>query len=132
MVELTRGKVDHEDPNGFKYFVPFVHIILVPFISIHMLLSVVSDTSLCMFEGRQSRVPCCIFSYTCRTSQSYWTAAPPCVACPRSRGLAGALVPGEHSRVGQRLPGCDACTGPKSVNICFQHSRCRCRTPCSS
>lgn len=25
-------------------------------------------------------------------------------------------MPGEHSRVGQRLPGCDACTGPKSVN----------------
>lgn len=25
----------------------------------------------------QSRVPWCIFSYTCKTSQSYWTAAPP-------------------------------------------------------
>lgn len=27
-----------------------------------------------------------------------------------------APVPGEHSRAGQRLPGCGAYTGPKSVN----------------
>lgn len=40
----------------------------------------------------------------------------PCVACPRSRGLAVTPVPRGHSRVGQRLLDCDACTVPKSVN----------------
>lgn len=80
MAELAGGKVDHEDPDDFKYFVPLVHINLVLIISVTCS-SLWPQTrllpSLYMFEGRQSSVPRCVFSYTCRTSQSYWTAAPP-------------------------------------------------------
>lgn len=74
MAELAGGKVDHKYPDDFKYFVPLVHILLIFFISATRP-SLWSQTqllpSLYMFEGRQSSVPCCIFSYTCRTSQSY-------------------------------------------------------------
>lgn len=80
----------------------------------------------------QGSMPLCIFSYTYRTSRSYWTAVPPCVADPHSRELAAARDFGERSTVGLRLLGCDVCTGPRSVNICFQHSRCMCRSPCSN
>lgn len=76
--------------------------------------------------------PLYIFSYTCRTSRSCWTAAPTCVSGPRSRGLAVAPEFGGRSMVGLRLLDCDACTRPRSVNICFQHSRYRYRNPCSS
>lgn len=80
----------------------------------------------------QGSMPLCIFSYTCRTSRSYWTAVPPCVVGPHSRELAVARGFGERSTVGLRLLGCDVCTGPRSVNICFRHSRCMCRSPCSN
>lgn len=102
----------------------------------HLLLSVVSNTTssfpLCFERRRQSCVLYHIFSYTCRTSRSYWTAAPPCVASPHSRWLAVALVSVAHSRAEQKLLGYDVCIVPESENICFRHPRYRCRAPCSS
>lgn len=54
MAELAGGKVDHKDPDDFKYFVPLVHIILILFISVTCS-SPWSQTrllpSLYMFEG---------------------------------------------------------------------------------
>lgn len=44
----------------------------------------------------------------------------PCVACPRSRGLAMAPESGEHSRAEQKLRGCDVYTRPESVNNCVR------------
>lgn len=64
----------------------------------------------------------CCFHIKCSANISPWNegylaaASIPCVACPRSRGWAVAPVSVEHSKAGQRLLGCDACTGPKSVN----------------
>lgn len=64
----------------FKMFVPLVHFLLI-FVMAVSCLSLRSQTqllpSLYMSEGRQSIVPWYIFSYTCRTSQSCLTAAPP-------------------------------------------------------
>lgn len=65
---------------------------------------------------------CCIhikcFANISPQSEVYLTLVLiPCVACPRSRGLAMDPVPGEHNRAGQTLLGCDVYTRPKSVKI---------------
>lgn len=65
--ESAGGKVDHQNPNDFKYYVPLVHISLVLLISATCS-SLWSQTrplpSLYVFEERQSTVPCCIFLAT--------------------------------------------------------------------